>query len=295
MSKEIKVFTAIVTVCFISMSCAEEQTGQDIMTAVEKMLRSSNNASFARIKLSSCRFGVTSDRITCAERPRIKIVETVTINLGADKKDTKSISITREPASERGVGMLNFTYHKTDRENQTWLYLSALGRAKRIATGASHEYGEPASIFGSEFTTEDVNYGNIEDYNISILSQATLDGRSIWKLEAIPVTVKAKRSRYARTVYFIDKERYVSLRSEMYDKYDKQIKRSISSRVEMMNGYWVARSVTMFNLVSNRLSNMAMVSLHMGLTVSEDFLTQRSLTDNAYRESVLNQLRSQTK
>ena len=79
------------------------------------------------------------------------------------------------------------------------------------------------------------------------------------------------------------------------DKYDKQIKRSISSRVEMMNGYWVARSVTMFNLVSNRLSNMAMVSLHMGLTVSEDFLTQRSLTDNAYRESVLNQLRSQTK
>ena len=291
----IKILTAVVTAFLMSMSFSEEQTGQDIMNAVERMLRSSNDSSFAQIKLSSCRFGVTAGRITCAEKPRVKILETVTMNLGVDNKDTKSISITREPASERGVGMLNYTYYQTDRENQTWLYLSALGRVKRIATGASDDYGEPASIFGSEFTTEDVNYGNIEDYQINIVSQTIQDGRNAWQLEAIPVTKKARRSRYARTVYFVDKERYVSLRSEMYDKYGKQLKRSISSRVEMMNGHWVARSVTMFNLVSNRLSNMAMVDLHAGLSVNEDFLTQRSLIDSAYRETVLNQLRSQTK
>ncbi len=295
MHRKVDVLTAVVATFLISIPNAEERTGHEIMAAVEKMIRSSNDSSFARVKLSNCKFGIKADRITCAEKPRVKILETVAINLGDKMKDTKSISITLEPASERGVGMLNYTYHQTDRENQTWLYLSALGRIKRIATGASNEYGEPASIFGSEFTTEDINYGKIEDYQFNILSQTELNGRSVWKLEAMPVSEKARKSRYSRIVYYIDKERYVSLRSEMYDKYGNHIKRSISSKVEMMNGHWVARSVTMFNLVSNRLSNMATVTRNIGLNIDEDFLTQRSLVDSAYRENVLNQLRSQIK
>ena len=295
MHRKVDVLTAVVATFLMSIPNAEERTGHEIMAAVEKMIRSSNDSSFARVKLSNCKFGIKADRITCAEKPRVKILETVAINLGDKMKDTKSISITLEPASERGVGMLNYTYHQTDRENQTWLYLSALGRIKRIATGASNEYGEPASIFGSEFTTEDINYGKIEDYQFNILSQTELNGRSVWKLEAMPVSKKARKSRYSRIVYYIDKERYVSLRSEMYDKYGNLIKQSISSKVEMMNGHWVARSVTMFNLVSNRLSNMATVTRNIGLNIDEDFLTQRSLVDSAYRENVLNQLRSQIK
>ena len=79
----------------------------------------------------------------------------------------------------------------------------------------------------------------------------------------------------------------------MYDRYGREVKRSIASRVELINNNWVSRSITMMNLVSNRLSNMALVEIYTDLKIDEEFLTQRTLTDTAYREEKLSQLRTQ--
>ncbi len=116
----------------------------------------------------------------------------------------------------------------------------------------------------------------------------------MWKVESLPNAERAKKSRYSRTVHYIDQERYVVLRSETYDKYGKEIKRVMASRVELVNDNWLARSITMMNLVSNRLSNMAFVEIYTDLDINDAFLTQRTLTDNAYRETGLEALRAQT-
>ena len=190
--------------------------------------------------------------------------------------------------------MLTYGYDEAGRNNQTWLYLSALGRVKRIAGGDSDEETEPASIFGSEFTTEDTDTGKLAEYSFKRLEDTTQSNRKVWKVESLPNAERAKKSRYSRTVYYIDQERYVVLRSEMYDKYGKEIKRVMASRVELVNDNWLARSVTMMNLVSNRLSNMAFVEIYTDLDINDAFLTQRTLTDNAYRETGLEALRAQT-
>ena len=273
---------------------AKELTSEAIMQTMEDTRRSTNDSSFTRLKLSSCKFGVNKGRIACAERPRVKVLESVAINHGKDNKDTKSLSITLEPAAERGIGMLTYGYDEAGRNNQTWLYLSALGRVKRIAGADSDEETEPASIFGSEFTTEDTDTGKLEEYTFKLLDDATQSGRKVWKIEAIPSADRAKKSRYSRIIHYIDQERYVTLRSEMYDKYGKEIKRVMASRVELVNNNWLARSVTMMNLVSNRLSNMAFVEIYTDLDINDSFLTQRTLTDSAYRETGLEQLRAQT-
>ncbi|MDG1243605.1 MAG: outer membrane lipoprotein-sorting protein [Porticoccaceae bacterium] len=270
-----------------------EMTGLQIMQRMEDAQRATNDSSFTRLKLSSCKFGVNKGRIACAEKPRVKVLESVSVNYGKGNKDTKSVSITLKPAAERGIGMLSYAYDEAGRDNQTWLYLSALGRVKRIAGGDSDEDTEPASLFGSEFTTEDTDTGKLAEYQITLLKETNQRGREVWKVQAIPNAERAKKSRYSRTVHYIDKERYVALRSEMYDKYDKEIKRTMSSRVELINDNWVARSVTMMNLVSNRLSNMALVELYVDLDIRDDFLTQRTLTDSAYRETNLERLRAQ--
>lgn len=291
----------IKTLGFIAISAlalnlsAQELTGRAIMQAMEDTRRSTNDSSFTTLKLSSCKFGVNKGRIACAERPRVKVLESVAINHGKDNKDTKSVSITLEPAAERGIGMLTYGYDEAGRNNQTWLYLSALGRVKRIAGGDSDEETEPASIFGSEFTTEDTDTGKLDDYTFNVPEETTQSGRKVWKVEARPKAERAKKSRYSRTVHYIDQERYVVLRSEMYDKYGKEIKRLMASRVEFVNDNWLARSVTMMNLVSNRLSNMAFVEIYIDLDISDAFLSQRTLTDTAYRETGLKQLRDQTK
>ena len=274
-------------------SCAQEISGLEIMQLVEDAQRRTNDSSFNRMQLSSCKFGVTDGRITCAERPRVKSLESVSKNYGAELKDTKSVTITLEPAAERGIGMLSYAYDEAGRDNETWLYLSTLGRVKRIAAGDTDEETEPASLFGSEFTTEDTDTGKLGEYSFNILEETTTSGREVWKLEMIPNEERARKTRYSRQVHYVDKERLVTLRSEMYDRYDKEIKRLMASRVELVNDVWMSRSLTMMNLVTNRLSNMAFVEIYTDLTIDDEFLTQRTLTDGAYRETELESLRAQ--
>ena len=284
--------TALLVTFFPHLS-SQELTGFEIMKRSDDALRSTNDSSFNRMQLSSCKFGVTQGRITCAERARVKSLESVAKNYGPELKDTKSVTITLEPAAERGIGMLSFAYDDSERDNETWLYLSALGRVKRIAAGNSEEETEPASLFGSEFTTEDTDTGKLEEYTINLLGETTQAGRDVWQIEMIPNAERARKTRYSRMVHYIDKERFVALRSDMYDQYEREVKRLMASRVELVNDIWMARSLTMMNLVTNRLSNMAFVEIYTDLNIEDDFLTQRTLTDAAYRETELEKLRSQ--
>ena len=274
-------------------SNAQELSGLEIMQLVDDANRRQNDSSFNRMQLSSCKFGVTDGRITCAERPRVKSLESVSKNYGVELKDTKSVTITLEPAAERGIGMLSYAYDEAGRDNETWLYLSTLGRVKRIASGDSDEETEPASLFGSEFTTEDTDTGKLEEYSFNVLEETTTSDREVCKIEMIPNEERARKTRYSRQVHYVDKERFVTLRSEMYDRYDKEIKRLMAARVELVNDIWMSRSLTMMNLVTNRLSNMAFVEIYTDLAIEDEFLTQRTLTDAAYRETELEKLRAQ--
>ena len=272
---------------------AQSLNGREIMQKVDDNQRLVSDSAFNRMQLSTCRFGIKDNRITCAEKPRVKSLESVGKNYGEAREDSKSISIVLEPASERGIGMLVYSYDDTERDNETWLYLSALGRVKRIASSNSDADSEPASVFGSEFTTEDTETGKLEEYEITVLGETTESGRAVWKIEMLPNKTRAKKSRYSKIINYIDKERFVGLRAEMYDQYDKEVKRLLSARVELVNDNWVARSLTMMNMVTNRLSNMAYVEINTGLEVDDDFLTQRTLTDVAFREAELDKLREQ--
>lgn len=286
-------FAAAFTTLAVHAQVETQFSGREILERVEDNQRAISDAAFNRIQLSSCRFGLQNNQITCAERPRVKALESVSINTGVNKRDTQSISIVLEPAAERGIGMLSYSYDEPGRDNETWLYLSALGQVKRIASGNSDDDSESASLFGSEFTTEDQDTGKLEEYEITILEESTESGREVWVIDAVPNAERARKTRYARTVQYIDKERFVVLRADMYDRQGREIKRLMASRVEQINGVWTARSLTMMNLVANRLSNMAILEINSGIEVPENFLTPRTLTDVAFREAELRRIRAQ--
>jgi hypothetical protein len=192
------------------------------MEELEDNRRATSNSALSRMQLSTCKFGVREGKITCAERPRVKSLESVGKGYGAGLRDTRSVAILLEPAAERGIGMLSFIYDDGARDNETWLYLSALGRVKRIASGSSDDETEPGSLFGSEFTTEDQDTGKLDEYEINLLEETVEAGREVWKIETIPNAERARKSRYSRTVLYVDKERFVELRIEMYDQYGKE-------------------------------------------------------------------------
>ena len=186
---------------------ADAPDGRAIMERVEEYQRETSDSAFNRMQLSTCRFGVSEGRITCAERPRVKALESVGKNYGPEGLDSRSVTIVLEPADERGIGLLSYVYDDAERQNESWIYLSALGRIKRIASGNSDEESEAASLFGSEFTTEDTDTGKLEQYEIKVLEESVESGRDVWVIELIPDEERARETRYGRIVNYVDKER----------------------------------------------------------------------------------------
>ena len=268
--------------------------GRELAQLVDENSKLTTDSAFNRFKLSTCKYGIKDKKLKCVEKPREKLVESVQMNTGLNNKDTKSLAIILEPASENGIGMLSYNYDDASKDNETWLYLSALGKVKRIASGNSDEESEPASLFGSEITTEDQETGKLDEYTYRILQEDTYKDRPVYILETTPTLERAKKSRYAKTISWIDAERLITLKAQMYDKRGKAIKRIQMNKVELINDIWMPRSLTVMNLVTSRLTHMSLEAVTFGVDIDEGFLTQRALTDQAFRESNLNALRSQT-
>jgi hypothetical protein len=245
------------------------------------------------MQLTTCKYGTKDGKLKCVEKPRIKVLESAQINMGDNNKDTKSIAIIVEPASERGIGMLSYTYDASDKDNETWLYLSALGKVKRIASGSDDEETEPTSMFGSEISTEDQETGKLDDYTYTILQRGTYKGRPVAVIESVPTPQRLQHTRYGKVRTWLDTERFVSLKIQMFDKRGNAIKQVSVAQVEKINGIWLARSMTFKNLVSQRLTNMKIKAITFGLNIDEGFLTQRALTDQAFRQRHLKILREQ--
>ena len=271
-------------------------SAREIMEKVDEESRKSTESAFTRMKLTTCKYGKRDGKVKCAEKARVKLVESAQINTGEDNKDSKSIAIILEPASEKGIGMLSYSYDDSDRDNETWLYLSALGKVKRISVrNSDDEETESASIFGTEMTTEDQETGKLDDYTYELLDQGTFRGREVVVIESTPKPHRLSKSSYGKTQNWIDTERFISLKVQMFDKYNNPIKKLEVGKVEKINNVWMGRSLTFFNTVSNRLTNMKLEAINFDMDINEDFLTQRALTDQAFREKYLKDLRKQAK
>jgi hypothetical protein len=271
-----------------------ELSAREIVERVDESQRKTTNSAFTRMKLTTCKFGIKNGKIKCVEKARIKLVESAQINTGVDNKDTKSIAILLEPASERGIGMLTYTYEDSERDNETWLYLSALGKVKRISVrNSDDEDTESASLFGTEITTEDQETGKLDDYTYELLEQGEYRGRQVAVIESRPKAHRINKSSYGKTRSWIDLERFIVLKAQMFDKHDNPIKRIEVGKVQKINNIWMGRSLTFMNSVSQRLTNMKLEAISFDMDIDESFLTQRALTDQAFREQFLNNLRQQ--
>ena len=288
--------SAFLALSSLQVHAETDLSAREIMEKVDEEGRKSTDSAFTRMKLTTCKYGISGGKIKCAEKARIKLVESAQINTGENNKDTKSIAIILQPSSEKGIGMLSYSYDDSDRDNETWLYLSALGKVKRISVRNSEdEETESASIFGTEMTTEDQETGKLDDYTYELLDQGEFRGREVVVIESTPKPHRLSKSSYGKTQSWIDTERFITLKVQMFDKYNNPIKKLEVGKVEKINDIWMGRSLTFFNTVSNRLTNMKLEAINFDIDIKEDFLTQRALTDQAFREKFLKNLRKQAK
>ncbi len=113
------------------------QSAREIMQKVNE--RNDGFSHVSKIQLSTCRYAVKNRKLSCIEKPRIKVMESIRKDFGKNEEDTKSVIIIMEPAGEKGIGFLQYDYDDPGKETDQWMYFSALGKVKRIISGNEDE------------------------------------------------------------------------------------------------------------------------------------------------------------
>lgn len=270
-------------------SATNNQT--DARTIIQHVIdRDDGKTQFAKQTIATCKYAIRNRRIKCVEKPRVKVIESATKDYGDNGKDKKSIMIILEPPSERGIGFLQFDYEDKDKDSDQWMYLSALGKVKRIVSGDNNE-PKTGTLFGSEFSYEDTEQAHIDDFTYKLIKQEKYQNHDTWVIESRPTPEHARKSNYSRIEQWIDKKRFLVLKARMYDRRGKLIKQMNFSQYVNQDGIWIAKRMNMNNVQSKRISSMKLNNGVFNIPVSNVILSQRTLTDRAFREKHLSKLR----
>jgi hypothetical protein len=283
---------AFLLITFLMPSLTSAQSADEIMKKVDFAARKSFKTQIASVKFTTCKYKVVKGELKCSEKPRIVVAENVKkIKIVNGLFNDRSLSVVRDPARDRGMSLLVYEYGDRSRDNDNWLYLPALAKVNRIIANDD----EGGSIFGTEFSvesTENPEGRKIYEYNYEILDETTLRGRPVWVIEMLPTSEKARKTKYSKIEAWIDKKTYLALKEDLYRK-GKVYKRRTQSDIRRIDGIYAVMKVVMNNLATSRLSQMDKLAMRHNTKVPDEFVTQRSLTDFAFRERNLTKFRAQ--
>jgi hypothetical protein len=145
------------------------------------------------------------------------------------------------PADVKDTGFLTYDYDDEARDDDQWLYLPALRKTKRIATG-----DKSGSFMGSDFSYADLTERPLDYYDYEILEESEVRGVPVWVIEAIPRTQEEiDETGYTKSVSFVRKDNYVVIRSKSWLKKGRRNKYFDVKKLEQIDGIWVATEMHM--------------------------------------------------
>ncbi len=172
-------------------------------------------------KNMSAKNRVFESEMTIHGRRSSRTITARSYSVGTKQSFTEYLS----PAREQGTKMLKL-------ENQLWIYSPETDRTIQISGNMLRQ-----SVMGSDLSYEDMmDDRKLTDvYNAKVTGNETIDGRNTFVLE---LTAKVDDATYYSQKMWVDAERFVPLKEEMFAKGGQLLKRITLSDVRQIQGRW---------------------------------------------------------
>ena len=171
------------------------------------------------------------------------------------------------PVDIKGVALLILNH--AGRAPEEWLWIPAVGRARRIAT-----QDRSTRFFGTGFSFEDLEERDASLFDYKLEGDAVVDGAACWKIESRPK--QTRDSQYTRSLLWIRKDNYVVTRTESYlgAVLSRQIVYSDFAKVD---GIWTARSIEVFDAARNSRTALRLEKLRYDQPMDDGEFTVEAL------------------
>ncbi|MFC1618820.1 outer membrane lipoprotein-sorting protein [Candidatus Neomarinimicrobiota bacterium] len=203
------------------------------------------------------------------ERIRQVVLYAKTNADGLDKSLIRFMS----PADVRGVGLLSID--TPERENQ-WLYLPALQRVRRISSSQKSD-----SFMSSDFSYEDLESRELEDYEYTLSGVEELDGIACYRIQAQPIErLKQTGTTYSRLEMWIEKEHFLAVKVNLYDLKSALLKTMKLHDIRQIEGSekWRGYVIEMQNVKTGHRTELRYASIKLNSGLEDDLFTERTLT-----------------
>lgn len=193
------------------------------------------------------------------ERQRVRNLRIYSKDFG---EDNKALSLFESPADIKGTAYLNFDWENQDRDDDSWLYLPALQRVKRIASSDTSN-----SFLGSDFTYADINGIELDWYDYSFVNESELiDGHDVWVVEAIPKPEFKQKAEdatgYSKTQSWIRKDNLVQVRGQAWELKGNRIKYFNSSEIELIDDIWTTKRLQVITTRNGRREHASVLQIN---------------------------------
>mgnify|MGYP000903902263 FL=1 len=178
------------------------------------------------------------------------------------------------PALIKGTSMLSITRPK--QAGETWLYLPALGKPKRITASESG-----GSFMGSDFSYQDMGTVRTEDYTSKLLRTEKLDGDEVYVIESVPRTEEIRKaSGFSRQIWWIRTSNFTRAKAEFYDQSKKVAKVQLSSKpVEVKTGAWFNTLMEMSNKGLGSKTEVQFSNVRVNTGVKDEFFVVENMKE----------------
>jgi len=241
-----KTLFTILFSAFFSVAFAGPDANE-ILKKVDKNLSSENR--------------VVESSITIQGKRGARTITSKSYSVGDKKSFTEYLS----PAREAGTKMLKL-------ENQLWIYSPSTDRIIQISGHMLRQ-----SVMGSDLSYEDMmDDRKLTDiYDATIISEEVFEGRKAFVLEMV---AKVEDVAYYKRMEWIDAERYVPLKEELYAKSGQLLKRTTLSDVQQIQGRWFPTTIKYKDMLKQgEGTEFKMISVKFNQKIPDHIFTKASL------------------
>lgn len=171
------------------------------------------------------------------------------------------------PPEVKGVALLVLNH--PDRASDQWMWIPAEERDRRIAL-----QDRSTRFFGTDFSFEDLEERDVDQYDYKLLGDETAGGSLCWKIESRPKQTKS--SQYTLSTLWIRKDNYVIARIDNFNK-DRLIRRITYSSVQKIDNIWTPRTVEVFDATRNSRTVLTLDKVEYNTLMKDEDFTRDAL------------------
>jgi len=219
-----------------------------------------------------------------------EIIQKVDDNMSSDTRITESQMIIHGPRNSRTITSVgysrgkydNFTeYLAPEREKGTkmlklkdylWIYSPSSDRTIQLSGHMLRQ-----SVMGSDLSYEDMMEDRklLDIYDAVIEGEEEIDGKKVWRLA---LTAKVDDATYHSRKLWVEQERFVPIKEDLFAKSGQLLKRTIMSDIKKVDGRWYPHKMNYKDMLKDgKGTDFVVTKMQIDVPISDNVFNKSNL------------------